>query len=577
MENNKDNNLYLEENQIISLSKIENFYDKEKGKNLFYDENKQLFVKLDKTLLTVFTINKIKHQINFESNEEIKNACFNQNEELLCLTSKEIIYIINFKKQNISKINSFSNVLFSFFLGSEKKEKNLLFILTNKLYNLSIIDFSNEKIVQKFFYQNPFNSKDFLFNLKYKILILRKENSINIINLKNEKTMLKPFLDIKISFSENDKFYLQELYNKLYLIIVNNFNIDIYKLKKLNEIKKKTTLSISEENIQIQYFDNLIICYLINYIQIYDIKIKTEQLIAKYKYNSFLKNDIFFYNNNIIRINNDYYETNINLGILENIFKNNNSINSSELFFCLFRRKNKKNEYINYCIYLIENNKFKSIIEIIKTNFKKYKKYKNYKFEENKLENYLKSYPKEFDYVNQIDFYQILNSEMNIETEKILKILTLLVNLYQENNIEIDMEILIPIIITRLNNMKNLSYLDNLIKSKLLPYDINLAFYFIDRYNMIGNKFEKEFSLNLGISILLQFNSNIEFKKPLIELIKEQKYIEVINLIHEKFLQDKKFKKDEKNLKQFFYNQISNIFQLNNSKLNFVELVKKNN
>ena len=166
---------------------------------------------------------------------------------------------------------------------------------------------------------------------------------------------------------------------------------------------------------------------------------------------------------------------------------------------------------------------------------------------------------------------------MNIETEKILKILTLLVNLYQENNIEIDMEILIPIIMTRLNNMKNLSYLDNLIKSKLLPYDINLAFYFIDRYNMIGNKFEKEFSLNLGISLLLQFNSNIDFKKPLIELIKEQKYIEVINLIHEKFLQDKKFKKDEKNLKQFFYNQISNIFQLNNSKLNFVELVKKNN
>ena len=166
---------------------------------------------------------------------------------------------------------------------------------------------------------------------------------------------------------------------------------------------------------------------------------------------------------------------------------------------------------------------------------------------------------------------------MNIETEKILKILTLQVNLYQDNNIEIDMEILIPIIMTRLNNMKNLSYLDNLIKSKLLPYDINLAFYFIDRYNMIGNKFEKEFSLNLGISLLLQFNSNIDFKKPLIELIKEQKYIEVINLIHEKFLQDKKFKKDEKNLKQFFYNQISNIFQLNNSKLNFVELVKKNN
>ena len=107
MENNKDNNLYLEENQIISLSKIEDFYDKEKGKNLFYDENKQLFIKLEKNLLIVYKINKMKHQINFESNEEIKNVCFNQNEELLCLTSKEIIYIINFKKKNILKIKYF--------------------------------------------------------------------------------------------------------------------------------------------------------------------------------------------------------------------------------------------------------------------------------------------------------------------------------------------------------------------------------------------------------------------------------------------------------------------------------------
>ena len=37
---------------------------------------------------------------------------------------------------------------------------------------------------------------------------------------------------------------------------MNNFNIDIYRLKNINKIKKKTTLSISEENLQIQYFDN---------------------------------------------------------------------------------------------------------------------------------------------------------------------------------------------------------------------------------------------------------------------------------------------------------------------------------
>ena len=142
------------------------------------------------------------------------------------------------------------------------------------------------------------------------------------------------------------------------------------------------------------------------------------------------------------------------------------------------------------------------------------------------------------------------------------------------------MEVLIPILINQFNHMKNVSFSEFLIKSKLLPLDISLGFYFIDRYSMIGNKEEKKFSLNLGISILLQSDANIDIKKPLFELIKEKKYIEVINLIHEKFLQDKKHsKKDysEKKLKKYFYNEINHIYKQNNSNLNLEEFVKNNN
>ena len=369
------------------------------------------------------------------------------------------------------------------------------------------------------------------------------------------------------------------MYNKLYLIIVDSSTIKFFELNNINKIEIKKEIQINTNNIEIQFLDNLIICYLDDNISIYDIKVKKNELIAKFNYDPLIKKDILFYND-IIRINGDYYLTNINLELLMKSFQENDFDNNEELFFCLFRRKNNNMEYINYCIYILEKRKFNSIIQIFKKNIQIYLKSKNYIQEKNKSDSYIKSYKKEFNYVNQIDFFQIFNSDIDIEKEKKLKIICLFVNLYKENKIEIEMEVLIPILINNFNYMKNLSFSDFLIKSKLLPLDISLGFYFIDRYAMIGNKEEKQFSLNLGISILLQSDANIDIKKPLFELIKEKKYIEVINLIHEKFLQDKKHsKKDysEKNLKKYFYNEINHIFKQNNSNLNIEEFVNNNN
>ena len=51
---------------------------------------------------------------------------------------------------------------------------------------------------------------------------------------------------------------------------------------------------------------------------------------------------------------------------------------------------------------------------------------------------------------------------------------------------------------------------------------------------MIRNKFEKKLFYFYGLIFFFQSNYNIDFKKFLFELIKECKYIEVINLIHKK-------------------------------------------
>ena len=577
--NNEVNNS-IQENQIISYTKLENFFDKEKEYNLLYDAGRNLYIKFDKQFLKVFQQDsKVIYQMDYKYNNEIKMATFNKNTQLLCLISKENLYFVNFQKQ-IFAIDFYDKLLFVCFVGSPKDDKNLLCILTEELFKIMIIDISNyENTMEKKCLEIPIKTSDYLYNEKYKILILKYENSFTFINLKKEKTLSKPFYNVKIPVQEINKIYLQEIYNKLYLIIVDSSTIKFFELNNINKIEIKKEIQINTNNIEIQFLDNLIICYLDDNISIYDIKVKKNELIAKFNYDPLIKKDILFYND-IIRINGDYYLTNINLELLMKSFQENDFDNNEELFFCLFRRKNNNMEYINYCIYILEKRKFNSIIQIFKKNIQIYLKSKNYIQEKNKSDSYIKSYKKEFNYVNQIDFFQILNSDIDIEKEKKLKIICLFVNLYKENKIEIEMEVLIPILINNFNYMKNLSFSDFLIKSKLLPLDISLGFYFIDRYAMIGNKEEKQFSLNLGISILLQSDANIDIKKPLFELIKEKKYIEVINLIHEKFLQDKKHsKKDysEKNLKKYFYNEINHIFKQNNSNLNIEEFVNNNN
>jgi hypothetical protein len=148
-------------------------------------------------------------------------------------------------------------------------------------------------------------------------------------------------------------------------------------------------------------------------ISIYDIQMKKNQLIAKVKYDPLIKKDIAFYND-VIKINGNYYLTNINLELLMNSFKENDFNNYEELFFCLYRRKNNNIEHINFCIYIIEKRKFNSIIQIFKKNIQIYLKSKKSIQEEKKSDSYIKRYKKEYKFVSQIDFFQIFNSDLNI-------------------------------------------------------------------------------------------------------------------------------------------------------------------
>ena len=75
------------------------------------------------------------------------------------------------------------------------------------------------------------------------------------------------------------KFYIQNIYNKLYFVHFTENMIEFYRLKNLKEKKAPEVIKYnrSEKNIdyeltQIQFYNNLMILYISDNIRLYDIK-----------------------------------------------------------------------------------------------------------------------------------------------------------------------------------------------------------------------------------------------------------------------------------------------------------------
>ena len=419
---------------------------------------------------------------------------------------------------------------------------------------------------------------EYYFNNIFNVLIIRNEyQGFSLINLKNSYCF-NSLIPLNINNVDLiSKFYIHNIYNKLYFIHFCENRLELYRLNNLKEKKEpkkilfnKSGKSIDYEFTQIQFYNNLIILYMGDNIRIYDIKAGQMKKFGKVdipqkKVDGFFDKMKTF--GKLVEINNGLYK----IKFLPDIFLTINVTNTFETFFNLLRRKNAKNAATTLLINLIEHDELFTFYAIISKLIENYAK----SIEEIKVDDKKNIYEityigHNFFYLPQDDIFSLFNKDINnIENLKLLHVMISVYNGYAKKNIPIDKDVFISALFYQLNKTDDFSKLDFMIKNKVIPVNKNLGLYLIDRSKTIEDIEKKNLSLNLGIEILLSENENID--DVLYELIEEKKFEESINIITDYYFgysykldkKNKEIKEDiNKHIRKFITGKLNNINKL---------------
>ena len=419
---------------------------------------------------------------------------------------------------------------------------------------------------------------EYYFNNIFNVLIIRNEyQGFFLINLKNSYCF-NSLIELKINNVDLiSKFYIHNIYNKLYFIHFSENQLEFYRLNNLKRKKEpkkilfnKSGKSIDYEFTQLQFYNNLIILYMRDNIRIYDIKAGQKKKFGKICVPQ-KKIDGFFDKMKIygkfVEINNSLYK----IKFLPDNFLSINITNTFETFFNLLRRKKATNAATTLLINLIEQDELSTFYAIIFKLIENYAK----SIEEIAIDDKKNIFEiiyigHNFFYLPQDDIFSLFNQDINnIDNLKLLQIMITVYYEYTKKNIPIDKDVFISALFYQLNKTDDFSRLDFMIKNNVIPVNKNLGLYLIDRSKTIEDKEKKNLSLNLGIEILLSENENID--DVLFELIDEKKFDESINIIMDyyfgyRYIIDKKNKEIKgdinKNLRKFVAGKLNNINKL---------------
>lgn len=607
MENKDDDNFFdfLPQNSVITYKKFQFNYKElkisevsfKKGKYL-YDIYTNQFLYFVNGNICVFNIKgHLERRIKYTRNEKIRYCtCEKANRYLLLVTEKNKVLIIDFKNEVFAEYNSLDYktgarlgfILGGFFIpkiGKNKEDKKKdgnefdIGVISNNSYRIISIS-QNEGI---FHFKNTHISEtipitEYYFNNIFNVLIIRNEyQGFSLINLKNSYCF-NSLIPLNINNVDLiSKFYIHNIYNKLYFIHFCENRLELYRLNNLKEKKEpkkilfnKSGKSIDYEFTQIQFYNNLIILYMGDNIRIYDIKAGQMKKFGKVDIPQ-KKVDGFFDKmktyGKLVEINNGLYK----IKFLPDIFLTINVTNTFETFFNLLRRKNAKNAATTLLINLIEHDELFTFYAIISKLIENYAK----SIEEIKVDDKKNIYEityigHNFFYLPQDDIFSLFNKDINnIENLKLLHVMISVYNGYEKKNIPIDKDVFISALFYQLNKTDDFSKLDFMIKNKVIPVNKNLGLYLIDRSKTIEDIEKKNLSLNLGIEILLSENENID--DVLYELIEEKKFEESINIITDYYFgysykldkKNKEIKEDiNKHIRKFITGKLNNINKL---------------
>jgi hypothetical protein len=607
MEKNDNSNYFdfLPENSIITYKKMKfNF----KGinasefsltkKTYFYDIYTEQFIYFIDNSICIFNKKGILvKSAKYKKSEKIRFCtCEKNNNCILIITDKNKIIITDLKKQHTREYNSLdvktgkalaftSAGFFIPKIGKNKDDKKK----EGEEYNFGLISSNSYRIVNllqvgtTFQFKNIYISDtipitEYYFNNIFNVLIVRNEyQGFFLINLKNS-TCYNTSIELNINnVYLTSKFYLQNIYNKLYFIHFTEDLIEFYRLNNLKEKKEpekilfnKSGKSIDYELTQIQFYNNLMILYLGDNIRLYDLKANHKKKFGKIEIPE-KKKDGFFdkikISGKFVVVNNDIYK----IKFLPQNYLAINEINAFDTFFNLLRRKNCIPLVNELLIKLLEQNEFSTFYAIIYKIIENYEKSKKEtKIKDSKNANEIIDIGHNFFYLSQDDIFSLFsNNFSNIENLKVFQIMITIYNEYSKKKIPIDEDVFLSALFNQLNKIEDFSILDFMIKNNFIPVNKKLGLYLIDRSKTIMDKDKKTLSLNLGVQILLAERENID--DVIYELIEEEKYEESITIITDFYFgfsykldkKNKDFKEDiNKHLRKFITEKLNNINKL---------------
>jgi predicted nucleotidyltransferase len=497
-------------------------------------------------------------------------TCDKTNNYILCITEKNQAYIFNIKKENYVKYDPYDPKIEvklgylhgGFFICNRKNEKRKeeeidIALIGNNSYRIITILISGKNASTK----NTFASQktpitEYFYDNKFNALILRNEYlGFYFVNLKNTYCY-NSCIELKINdVFFTSKFFIQNIYNKLYFVHFTENLIEFYRLKNLKEKKdpkvikfNRSEKTIDYELTQVQFYNNLLILYIGDNIRLYDIKSDFNKKMGKIIIPE-EKRDGFFdkikIRGKFVIINNDIYK----IKFLPENYKKNNISNPMATFFNLLRRNHCSNLVTSILIKLLHEYELSTFYAIFNRIIENQIKVRNKTFTEDKKNiNEIMYIGHSLFYLEQEDIFSIFNNDFGeLGIMKLLQLMATIYNEYSKNNIEIDTEVFIPALLNQLNKTDDFSCLEFIIRNKNILINKKLGLYLIDRSKTMNEIKYKNLAFNLGIEMLSEDEENPD--SILFVLNEEGKIDDMVNIIIDFYI-GYKFDKKDKNLRK---------------------------
>ena len=580
MENKNEENFFefLPDKSIIAFKKYQfDFTNLNVSKEILesavysYDVYSEQFIYLIKESIYIFNKKgKCIQNIRLPKLDKIRFCtCDKNNNYILCITEKNVVVVLNVKKDNYVKYEPYDpriEVRLGYLHGGffirnkvneKKKEEEIdIGLIGNNSYRIVTIIISGKSAITKNTFASPkMPITEYYYNNVFHVLIIRNEYlGFFLINLKNSHCY-NSCVELKINdVFFTSKFYLQNIYNKLYFIHFTDGLIEFYRLKNLKEKKEPKIIKfnrsqkmIDYELTQVQFYNNLMILYVFEDIRLYDIKSDFNKKMGKILIPE-SKRDGFFdkikIRGKFVIINNDIYK----IKFLPENYKIKNISNTLGTFFNLLRRKNCTGLVQTMLTNLFKEYELSSFFAIFNKIIENHVKSQNKpNVDDKKNANEIIYKGHNAFYLTQDNIFSLFNTEYDgIGNMKILQIMTRIYTEYIKNNIQIENDYFFPALFYRLNKTNDFSCIDFVIKNKNILINKNLGIYLIDRSKAMKEKKYKESAFNLGIEILMMDLENIN--DVLFELNDEGKYDEILSIIIDFYI-GYKFDKKDKNIK----------------------------